>query len=186
MIELLAQTAPEASASPIIWAFVFLGIAIILFIAELFVPSGGLIAVIGGLSVVASLIAFYTYDINTGLIATGTYMVLGPIMAWFAFKLWVSSPLAKQMILGGIVSEDREEAKQIADAQQRERLDHWQHLVGKTGVTLSVLRPVGVVRINGERIDAIAETGSIEADTPIIVVSATDNQLKVRRTASKE
>ena len=90
------------------------------------------------------------------------------------------------MILGGIVSEDREEAKQIADAQQRERLDHWQYLVGKTGVTLSVLRPVGVVRINGERIDAIAETGSIEADTPIIVVSATDNQLKVRRTASEE
>ena len=61
-----------------------------------------------------------------------------------------------------------------------------QYLVGKTGVTLSVLRPVGVVRINGERIDAIAETGSIEADTPIIVVSATDNQLKVRRTASEE
>ena len=49
MIELLAQTAPEASASPIIWAFVFLGIAIILFIAELFVPSGGLIAVPGRL-----------------------------------------------------------------------------------------------------------------------------------------
>ena len=153
---------------------------------ELMVAVDVLLAIMISVGQQKWLIACYTYDINTGLIATGTYMVLGPIMAWFAFKLWISSPLAKQMVLGGIVSEDREEAKQIADAQQRERLDHWQHLVGKTGVTLSVLRPVGVVRINGERIDAIAETGSIEADTPIIVVSATDNQLKVRRRTSEE
>lgn len=185
MIELLAQTAPVISASPIIWAFVFIGIALILFAAEIFVPSGGLIAVLGGLSVVVSLIAFYMYDITTGLIATGSYMVLGPILAWFAFKIWVSSPLAKQMILGGIVSEDSEEAKQISDALQRERLDHLQYLVGKEGTSISILRPVGVVRINGERFDAIAETGSIEADKSIIVVSATDNQVKVRSTVSE-
>ena len=185
MNELLAQVAPAATASPIIWAFVFIGIALALFFVELFVPSGGLIAILGGLAVVASLIAFYIHDVNTGLIATGTYIVFGPILAWIAFKIWSASPLAKRMILGGIVNEDGDEAMQRSKARQQERLAHLQPLVGKEGKTITVLRPVGVVRIDGNRIDAMAETGSIEADCAIVVVSAYDNQVKVRSIKSE-
>ena len=75
-------TAPEVveNASPIIWAFVFIGIAIVLFVVEIFVPSGGLIALLGALSVIASLIAFYLHSANTGLIATVVYIVFGPVL----------------------------------------------------------------------------------------------------------
>tara|TARA_B100000959_G_C14956297_1_gene613889 strand:- start:50 stop:610 length:561 start_codon:yes stop_codon:yes gene_type:complete len=184
MIELLAQTTSVANASPIIWAFVCIAIALALFVIELFVPSGGLIAILGGLAVVASLIAFYVHDINTGLIATGTYIVFGPILAWIAFKIWASSPLAKQMILGGIVNEDSDEARQRLQSKQQERLAHLQPLVGKEGKTITVLRPIGVIRIDGRRIDAMAEAGSIEADCAVVVVSAFDNQVKVRRIES--
>ena len=56
----------------------------------------------------------------------------------------------------------------------------FRELIGLQGVTITSLRPVGKVRIEGRRIDAMAETGIIEADTPIVVVDVYDNQIKVR------
>ncbi|MBC8202127.1 MAG: hypothetical protein H8E86_08780 [Planctomycetes bacterium] len=180
MIDLLAQTTPATSASPIVWAFIFIGIALVLFFVEVFVPSGGIIALVGALAVIASLVAFFIHDLNTGLVATGIYIIFGPILAWIAFKIWASSPLAKRMILGGVVQEDPEEAMQISNARQEEQIATLQLLVGQVGETITVLRPIGVVQIDGQRVDAMAETGSIEANTPIKVVSVYDNQIKVR------
>ena len=47
-------------------------------------------------------------------------------------------------------------------------------------IILINIRPVGFIKINGMRVDAISESGVIEADTPVIVTDAYDNQLKVR------
>ncbi len=181
MLELLAQTATTANSSPIIWAFIFIGIALVLFFIEIFVPSGGLLALVGALAVIASLIAFFIHDVNTGLIATGIYIVFGPVLVWIAFKIWAASPLAKRMILGGVVEEDNEEAMQRSKARIEGRQAELELLVGQQGVSVTVLRPIGVVRIDGQRIDAMAETGSIEANAAIEVVSVYDNQIKVRK-----
>ena len=180
MITILAQTATITSASPIIWAFIFIGIALVLFCVEVFVPSGGIIALVGALAVIASLVAFFIHDINTGLIAAGIYIVFGPMLAWVTFKIWAGSSLARRMILGGVVEEDPQEAMQRSKARQEERQEVLQLLVGQRGETVTVLRPVGVIRIDGQRIDAMAETGSIEADAAVEVVSVIDNQIKVR------
>ena len=179
MIPLLAQTTAAQSSSPILWAFIFIAIAVVIFFIEIFVPSGGLLALLGGLSIIASLIAFFMHDINTGLIATGIYIVFGPIIAWIAFKIWASSPLAKRMILGDIDG-GGEFAKQESESQRRERLDELHSLIGSKGETITVLRPVGVVRIEDQRLDAMAESGVINANKSVEVVEVYDNQIKVR------
>ena len=51
---------------------------------------------------------------------------------------------------------------------------------GDHDVADTQLRPVGFVRIDGHRIDAIAEGDVIEAGARIRVVEAYDNQVKVR------
>jgi len=179
-MHLLAQTGTNISSSPIIWAFIFIGIGLVLFFIEIFVPSGGLLALMGAIAVIGSLIAFFVHDLNTGLIAFGTYVVFGPVLAWIAFRIWAASPLAKRMILGGIVEEDVDEAMQASRAKQEARLAELETFIGKQGVTITVLRPVGVVRIDGKRVDALAESGSIEADKRIEVITVYDNQVKVR------
>jgi membrane-bound serine protease (ClpP class) len=183
MITLLAQTAATQSSSPILWAFIFIAIAVVIFFIEIFVPSGGLLALLGGLAIIASLIAFFMYDINTGLIATGIYIVFGPVVAWIAFKIWASSSLAKRMILGE-VDGGGEFAKQESEVQRQGRLDRLQSLVGCKGESITVLRPIGVVRINDERLDAMAESGVIEAHKPVEVVEVYDNQIKVREVSA--
>ena len=61
-----------------------------------------------------------------------------------------------------------------------ERLTSIKDHIGETGLTDSVLRPVGFVMIDGQRIDAIAEGDMINTNRPVLVVDAYDNQLKVR------
>ncbi len=52
--------------------------------------------------------------------------------------------------------------------------------MGAEGTTVTDLRPVGFVTINGQRMDGMAESGVIEADTPVVVTDVYDNQVKVR------
>lgn len=168
----------------LLWALVLLGASLLLLFMELFVPSGGLIGILAGIASLGSIIAFFQYDTTWGLVATGAYLVLGPIIGVFGFKWWINSPLGRRMILGGdepgaVDPEDDDSPMSTAHAR-KERLAQLRQLIGAQGVAVTPLRPVGVVKINGQRVDAIAEMGVIDAGTTVTVTDVYDNQIKVR------
>lgn len=186
MISLLAQAAQAATQvqgneAYVIWALLLLGAALILLVVEVFVPSGGLIGILCGIAAIGSVAAFWKYDPLWGMVSAALYVLMAPIVLIFVFKLWLHSPVAKMMILGGTVGdEDAEDATISSEHARHERFAQLRELIGLKGVTITVLRPVGTVRIDGRRIDAMAETGVIEANTPIVVTDVYDNQIKVR------
>ena len=53
-------------------------------------------------------------------------------------------------------------------------------LVGKTGTTLSELRPVGIAEIAGERVDVTTEGEFVHAGVPVTVVRAEGMRVLVR------
>jgi membrane-bound serine protease (ClpP class) len=57
-------------------------------------------------------------------------------------------------------------------------------LLGHSGTALTVLRPAGTAKIEGRRVDVIAEGNFIEAGAPITVVRVEGNRVTVRRTLS--
>ncbi len=57
----------------------------------------------------------------------------------------------------------------------------WGSLVGHTGVALSDLRPAGIARIDGQRIDVVTEGGWIAAGEPVEVLSDEGYRRLVRR-----
>jgi len=176
MVLTLAQQAAADTSNEmyLLWGFVLLGIAIVLLFLEFLIPSGGLIAV---------LCVFYMYDKWWGIGAALAYVFLTPFILVFFFKLWLSSPIGKRMILGGSEEEthlDPEEASLASEQARQQRLAELKQLVGAEGVTETALRPVGTVRIDNQRVDAMAESGVIDADTPIVVTDVYDNQIKVR------
>jgi len=186
---LLAQTATNAGAGGdetfFFWGLVLLGIAIVLLSLELFVPSGGLIGMLAAVAAIGSVISFFKYDTSWGIGAICAYVVLGPIVIVFGFRLWLHSPLAKGMILGGpdldqIDADEDDHSPMSPEHARQERLAQLRQLIGAQGQTVTPLRPVGTVKINGQRIDAMAEAGVIDAGTPIVVVEVYDNQIKVR------
>ena len=181
MLLVLAQDA-SANDAYLVWGFVLMAVTVALLFLELFVPSGGLIGMLAGVAAIGSVVAFFKYDDTAGLVATAAYLILTPIAGVFVFKYWLNSPLGKRMILGGNEEPADPDADpaDIAEQARRERLAQLRQLIGARGVTVTPLRPVGTVKINDQRIDAMAETGVIDAGTPVIVTDVYDNQIKVR------
>jgi membrane-bound serine protease (ClpP class) len=180
----LATSADPATANDayFLWGCILFGVAVVLLFLELLVPSGGLIGVLCGVAAVASVVAFFQYDPTWGVVAALGYIVLSPIALVFVFKLWLNSPIAKLMILGDSAPAEhsKEDAARASDEERRRRLAELKQLIGDEGVSETALRPVGTVSINGQRLDGLAESGIIEANTPIVVTDVYDNQVKVR------
>lgn len=55
-----------------------------------------------------------------------------------------------------------------------------QDLIGKEGVTLTSLRPVGTAIIDNKRVDVVAEMGMVDKDKKIVVVKVEGNRVVVR------
>jgi membrane-bound ClpP family serine protease len=185
MIVLLAQQAGAESPNEayLLWGFILAAAALGLLLLELLVPSGGLLGLLCGVSAIGSIIAFFQYDTMVGVAATGIYIVLTPILLVFIFKLWIHSPLAKRLILGGdTMGQTNGEQDQLKTSEKARltRLEDLRQLIGVEGVTETALRPVGYVKINGQRLDAMAESGVVEAGMPVVVTDVYDNQIKVR------
>lgn len=194
MLNLLAQTAPAATAGrEEIYLFVAIGLlvlAIVLLVLELFVPSAGALAVMTGVSAVGSIASMFVYDVTWG----GVYLAIlcggSPIVLLLVFKIWSKTPIANRMIL----KEDADGKKQGADQDDesantsvgttgsaaKSTARQLAAFVGREGVAVTTLRPVGFVRIDSTRLDAIAENGFISEGTKVKVIEVLEGQLKVR------
>ena len=184
-ILMLAQTAGETASSDVffLWGCILFAIAVVLLVIEFFVPSGGLLGILCGIAAIASIVSFFKYDSTWGIGVALGYIILTPIAIVFGFRLWVNSPIGKTMILGagdGSEGSEPEDAGMASERARQARLATLRELIGARGETETALRPVGTVRIDGQRIDGMAESGVIEPDTPIIVTEVYDNQVKVR------
>lgn len=186
MMLLLAQDTASTSngdTAYLIWASVLFAVALALLLLELFVPSGGLIGVLAGIAAIGSLVATFRYDTTLGAAMTVAYIVLAPIIIIAMFKLWLHSGIGRRMILGSSEqgsTSSGEESSIAAEQTRQQRLVTLRQLIGAEGVTVTALRPVGTVRIGDRRVDALAESGAIDPDTPIVVTDVYDNQIKVR------
>ncbi len=185
MLLTLAQSAAADAAandSYFLWGCMLFGAAVVLLFIEFFVPSGGLLGILCGVAAISSVVAFFQYDTAWGVGVALAYVVLTPFMLVFVFKLWLNSPVGKAMILGdeGSSAPQSEEASARSEEERLRRLAELRALIGAEGLTETALRPVGTVRINNMRTDGLAETGVIEANTPVIVTDVYDNQIKVR------
>jgi membrane-bound ClpP family serine protease len=105
------------------------------------------------------------HDTTTGFVALAAIAVLGPLAGWIGWKWWSGTSMAERLIL-----------QTTADAVTPAHSD----LLHRTGIAETDLRPIGVVRIDDDRHDALSDLGVIPAGTRITVIRVLDNQLKVR------
>jgi membrane-bound ClpP family serine protease len=157
------------------WGLALLAVALVLVIVEVFIPSGGLIALGATAAAFAGIIMLFRYNTTWGLTGVLAVMVLGPAAFGFALRVWPSTPMGRKM-LGEKSIEEREIERQSV---QRER-DRMGALLGAEGIAMTDFRPIGVVILDGERLDALSEAGYIRAGTRVRVTVVESNQIKVR------
>lgn len=161
----------------LLWGLGLLLLAVLLIIVEVLVPSGGLIGVVAIAASLGAIVCFWRVDAWWGLSSILAVLVLAPSAMAFAFRIWPNTPVGRRMILG---AEDEDQL--ASDRAERVKLEEArQALVGARGVAVTDLRPIGVVRIEGERVEALAEGGVIPAGSSIRVSAVEANQIRVRQ-----
>ncbi len=172
-ITLLADITTSGDSS--IWiaaGFVLLAVAVVLGVLELFVPTGGVLAVATASCLVASIIAFFMHGMLWGFAALLAYSAGAPFAVVFGFKLWTRTPIARRMVLGNSESD--------ADGQVPSTPAIAPVAIGTEGVALTPLRPIGFVRFGELRIEAAAEMGMIDIGAPVTVVESSGDRVVVR------
>lgn len=141
---------------------------VIIIIAEIFLPSGGLLSLIAaGLFGYSLFIVFH--DIST---MVGTYFVLAdlfiiPVLVAVGLKILARSPATLRETLSsdsGVVSQSPE----------------LKSFVGREGKSVTAMHPGGTAIIDGKRLDVVSRGEYIDKDSNLVVVEATGNQIIVR------
>jgi len=132
-------------------AYVLIAVGFLLLLAELFVPSGGLLFVLALTAIVGgvTMTFFYSEDPYTGWLTLTCVFIAIPALGAFVFHYWPKTRLGKRFFLQG-----PEVDATVATMPVNVELEQ---LRGRFGKTLSPLRPAGVVDFDGRRIDALTE-----------------------------
>ncbi len=176
-------------------ALILGGVGLVLLAIEIFVPTGGLLAILTAVAFIASVVAMFMWSSVGGLLLLVGYTAAAPLIGAAMLKLWSKSPLVRKYTLNSgpsrvvkasasdesdIDTSDPEAAQAANDHARLRRVRDLASLTGERGVAETPLRPAGFVLLHGRRIDAVAESGLIEPGTPVRVVGAIDGTLKVR------
>jgi membrane-bound ClpP family serine protease len=135
-------------------AYALIALGLLLLVAELFLPTGGILAVLSIGALIVGIAMTFNYDPSTGMFTLIAVFVAIPILAALAFHYWPKTPLGRRMMLSGPQEDD-------ALANMPVNLD-LEQLRGRYGRTLSTLRPSGITDFDGRRVDTISEGAMIE------------------------
>lgn len=147
--------------------------AIVFAFVDLFIPSGGLLLIIGGVLAAASIFFGFSSSINMGMSMLAIISASIPAFAFAAIKIWPKTPLGKRIILGP--------PKTQTNASE-DRTVETSHLIGQIVIAEYPLMPSGQIRINGRLHNASVRSGVIDAGDHVEVVGERGRDLIVRKT----
>jgi membrane-bound ClpP family serine protease len=172
----LAGLLPNVMDSNATFAILLLLTGIGILVAEVFIPSGGLLGIITFVSLTMSVVFAYrawgTTHPNYFIAFCGAILVLVPTALGTAFYILPKTSMGKKILLEG---PDAEYLTPFASGAR-----HLQELIGQYGLTVSPLTPGGLVVVNGERLHAISEGIIIDAEKSVEVIEVHGTRLLVR------
>ena len=140
---------------PLAIALALVALGVLLMIAELFLPTGGMLFALAiGAMVVGVALPFMYGDPLTGLLLMVGVLVLMPVLNVLMIYVWPHTAMARRLTKSG-----PEEDATLANMPVNVELEQ---LRGQFGRALSPLRPSGVVDFNGRRVDCLTEGMMVE------------------------
>lgn len=143
----------------------------VLFFLEIVTPTFGLLVAIGLAALGAAVWAAFTISSLFGLIMVVVLILIIPAYIVFLVRLLPKTPLGRRLFLKSSPDATGDAAPQFQTHEA---------LVGREGVAESMLRPSGAIRVEGRRIIAVAESGTVEKGAKVLVIRASGSNVTVR------
>jgi membrane-bound serine protease (ClpP class) len=138
---------------------VLFAVGILLLALEVIVP-GGVLGIVGGLSLLGGvLVAFDRFGPGGGAWALAAGLVVTAVALYLEFVLLPRSRLARSLSMTATVAGRSQPP--VADAS----------LAGRTGIAVTPLAPTGIVECDGRRYEAFSRSGLIAAGAPVEVIA---------------
>ena len=153
-------------------------IAILLYVAaltlaftDIFVPSGGMLLVLAAAAAFGAILFGFQSSNTMGMTMLTIVAASVPVFAVVAINIWPRTPIGRRMIL------HPPQSSSSAKSSDAEKL---QQLVGEVFMAESALLPAGQLKIGHRRVNAVVESGIVEAGQTVKVIAVRDRNLIVR------
>lgn len=156
--------------SPLTIAVILLAVGLAVIVLELFVPSGGILAVVAAAAIVGSVIAALMHeDRSVGM--TFAVAEVAAVIGGLALivKWWPNSSIGRR-----IAPELPREEEVLPENELKQ-------LVGKLGYAKSMMLPSGAVVVEGRTVNAVSEGMAIDAGEAVKVIEVRGNRIVVRK-----
>jgi len=142
-----------------------------LIVAEVFVPSGGLISIGALACIIGGIAIFFIHSTTAGLVGVIIAVIMIPTILIIAYRIFPRTRFGRSVTLA---PPQREAGDAIADTEKLKEL------LGAVGQVLTPLRPVGICDFSGQRVECVAESGYVNKGKKVKVVRVQSTQLTVR------
>jgi membrane-bound ClpP family serine protease len=150
--------------------FLYLACAALI-IAEVFLPSGGLISICALACLIGGVAIFFHHSNTVGMVGIGVAIVMIPSVLIIGYRILPRTRFGKSVTLA---PPERQQGDAVPDTPELK------NMLGAVGVVISPLRPVGMCDFSGRRIECVAEGGYVDKGKKIKVIKVESTQLTVR------
>jgi membrane-bound ClpP family serine protease len=133
-------------------AYFLIVAGLVMMAADLMLPTGGILLVLGVAGTIAGVAMLFNYDSTQAVITLVALFVLIPM----ALRLWPESRFGRHLVLPPGLDDDATVATMPVHLEL-------EPLRGRYGKTLSPLRPAGITEFDGRRVDTMSDGPLIEA-----------------------
>ena len=155
-----------------IWAIAALiVVGLVLLLLEIITPSFGVLFGLGAAAFATAVYLTFRASTTAGIVMVAVLTPAIPVYLWFSVHVLRETAAGKMLVLGKAHEGTAEATPEAAEETA---------LIGKTGVTETVLRPTGAVRVDGKRVVALAESNMIEKGVKVRVIRSAGMNVVVR------
>ncbi len=156
----------------ILLAIFLIFLCAILLVAEVFVPSGGMISLAALGCLIGGIGLGFKCSAAMGGMLIGAALVLIPLTLILAYRILPKTRFGKAVTLE---PPERELGDGVPDSKQLAGL------LGTQGTVVTPLHPVGICDFSGLRVECVVENGYVYSGQSVEVIQVQGSQVTVRR-----
>jgi len=153
------------------WVTLLLGTGVLLAIAEIFIPSHGVLTLLSVGAFLAAVITAFLMGQTPGFVTLVGALLLTPLLIYVLLRVWPHTPVARRLILSGPSGPPK--AGDLAHLDPKA-------LVGRVGVAKTLLRPSGKMTLDGRLVDCITQGDLVPAGRKVRVLAVEGAKVVVR------